>query len=433
MTRGYLLRVLSLFSFIIFFSISAHSQVISSTPSAIYWRTLDPLGEGSPVGINLLPYATNAVEFLDRAYTNELKQSSSVRVTRWDAEKQNFTLESNGKREAKAKLLPGSVAWIEHDKSYRDDLFIAGEVVLEKEHVHLLTPGTNLLSSAYPAELHLRGINPHGQQITPEFLEEDGLDQEMYLVDEEPQIEILSEDIALTPGLAFWLNNLTEEVLSRVEKRPFMNPFVEDAAYPEILSVTVDSMVAKIEVDLHSTERGATYALYVKEATLTNSHEMAQGWKALYSDIPAQRGLLELQDDVFPLVDSDKDGISDAEEFYINQTDPLDSQNLLGTGDEALNAYWRHIRYAQTIRYNAEYFNKAHIYLDKQIGRKELDGLSADIREGHGPKNELDDAISNAEHRSTIHMKPGIYEVKESIRPNGDILLKPTGGDIILR
>ena len=187
-------------------------------------------------------------------------------VLTWDAVNQQYV--------ATSSVSPGQAFWLENESS--QDVFLAGEVVLDEARQMVLYPSLNLVGYPYSTaarleETDLWRLAANGNALLGPL-----------------NTSAVPEESAL--GRGYWLNLKSQEAVVWTEIRPYEDVFPTNDEPPSVKGLGVlpggsDVVLSISCVGIPS----ASLDVFYQDLSFTSRFETASGWKLAAADVPVER------------------------------------------------------------------------------------------------------------------------------------------------
>ncbi len=223
-------------------------------------------------------------------------------------------------------------------------------------------------------------------------------------------------------GAGFWYDRILTNGLWWSEMRPYSNVFDVGTNAPQIASLQVGTNHDRITLTLScSGITGETMEVFYKDLASSNEFVSESGWLLADQNLASTGGTSLIWTDasssgresvtsVFCRVylvgrqdiDTDVDGLSDAREKFVHQTDP----NSADTDGDSINDGAEILRGTDPTNPASSHVT---LYAASSIGDNGYDGLTPTVTNGHGPKLNINAAITAAYSGDTVCVSTGIY------------------------
>ncbi|NCC53442.1 MAG: carbohydrate-binding protein, partial [Spartobacteria bacterium] len=265
-------------------------------------------------------------------------------------------------------IYPGEAFWLENRQGNTQDVFLTGNLVFDAASSVVLYPALNLFSYPYSTrialndtELSLDGATGAAAASGADQIIEPMAPNQFWLLDdpESPnhgmwldQDNLLANE-TLIMGNGYWFNRVSSENFEWTEPRPYADVFPTDGTPPVIENMELNAAGTELTLTIATWGMpGELLDIFYQDLDETDSFDSESGWcvaednidvgglsavvwtdagsvdRPAISDIFARYYLVARGD-----IDTDNDGIPDAQELFIDGTDPesIDSRPYGGS------------------------------------------------------------------------------------------------------
>lgn len=374
-------RLLVFFLFIIIAS-EAYAQTSAYGKPSGFVRINIPQNSQKLASIPFIPFNTNINNVFQGQLTGEATETPADKVIIYSVATQAyisyFKADNTGDSEKNGKFFssdwtlstltfaPGMAFWIQNCHSSSQNVFLAGELVLDNSKTLTLYPQMNLIAYPFSSRIALNSTDlkndgAHGaaaQSGSPDVLSSVNPAADYWLYVEEGNAssgkwfdtDNLLANTYLAPGKGYWYNRQLTSSFYWSEIRPYENPFNVTGASPEITGVTPNQAMDQLTLSISCTgTTGETLEIFFKDIGENESLVTESGWQIAAVGL-STNGLTSvswtdagLSSPAFPLaerspvttpymriymvsrqdIDTDGDGLSDGEEKFVYGTSAI--------------------------------------------------------------------------------------------------------------
>lgn len=414
---------------------------------------------------------------LPNVFSNQLlgasNEAAADRILQWDAAAQqyvaSFKADGTGDTNRDGRwfttnwvvstqvLSVGEGFWVENAHGPQD-VYLAGAVPLAATQEVAFVEGLNLFGYPFPSKIALIGsdllndgawgaTNAAGADQVQDssgnmfwLLDQDGHTNDGLWLDEWGGVSSLD----LGMGVGCWYDRILTNALWWSEGRPYSNPFDVGTGAPQFVSFSPGTNHDSVLLSLVcSGATGEMIEVLYQDISPTGCFVAEMGWAVADEGLSTSGGtafawtdaggsgrpavtsvfcrvyLLGRQD-----IDTDGDGLSDAREVFVHQTDQADSDtddDAIGDGAEIQRG---------TSPTNSGSANVT-LYANHDVGSNVYDGLSSVVTNGHGPKLNIGSAVEAAYSGDVIEAAAGAYEESTFMLGAKSVVLRPMGAVVV--
>lgn len=314
------------------------------------------------------------------------------------------------------KIKPGEGIVLDNRQPTNQCVYLSGRVMLSDQTNVLLTAPLTAIGYPYSTAINIEDTGLAGSSL------QDG-------------------STMLRPGKGYWHLSSNEYNTIWTEIRPYENNFPGESQLPAITGIEVGEDGQTIELTIECASADQVLDVFYKDMDLSNPFDSLAGWRLAETELyVGAEGIVNWVDSAHsarPMInevpgryylvgradiDSDGDGIPDARELFVNQTDPYavyvpqemseiiphDEMTFLTNVVNGTNVVTV-ITSNLAQRRPPEILVGRIIYVDRKIGGDNLSGQSPVVIDQNGPKQTITAGLKEVRSGDTLIIKGGRY------------------------
>jgi len=401
-------------------SLCADEAPVVSRPVGVV-RISVPENAKSLVSIPFKPFDSAVGSVLSGQLTGASSETDADTVIKWNPSALRYELamkSADGRWlsdfhkmiSSEMTLCPGEGFFIWNRQSATQDVFLAGEVVLDESNSVVLLPSLNLIGSPYSASLTNSTLPGAG-----------------------------SNTLLMAKG--YWYENMSTGTCMWVEVRPYASAFPPEGTFPAITGIRIENgRKAVLTIECGASRK---LDIYYKDFSPTGSLETTGGWLMAEEEISVNgRKTLEWADTFAKSESNDQQSSIPFARYYLVGNAGIVSSNGVPLSRSRFVFGGNAVSGSLTLRSDAESatvpnangssanpLTATHpadpscgigkiIYVDINSGADHLTGRSTIVAGSDGPKKTINAGLNIAGTGDTVIIAPGVYREKVEV-PDG--------------
>lgn len=348
--------------------------------------------------------------------------------------------------EVECRFAPGQGFWVRNNGTIEETIYLTGRIPLDSPEHCIFYPGYNAFGYPFTATKSLSDIDldQSGARAGESSVDADSIvsvrDQTGYWLQKgSPNAQWVANDDISTDGVleigqAYWYCRYASEPLQWLEASPYEGAFSSDPATPQIEGLRVDSETEKVVLTILADPQSVHGVdIYYQDVVPGQEFDPLYGWLVAASGVAVSTAQgIEWTD-----IESGQRPPMTAlfARFYLVTTTGMNLDATLRQESIQQKASTTSTRSPSTlVRQSSRIAIRSGsvIYSDIGSGDNDLDGLAAEIGDGHGPKKDITAGLAATADGDVVQVASGTY-TNEQLWSLGSrsLVIRPTGCAII--